>query len=109
MSLRTITPGRAEAELARGALMLVDVRSRDQWLRGHAAGAIHIPLRELPEHIERLEGRTLRIAFICRWGSRSAVAAELLTIRGRLVAYQVAGGFESWRLAGLPIEIPKPD
>ena len=46
-------PGTPATGLSEDAVM-VDVREQDEWDRGHAAGAIHIPLAELPARVGEL-------------------------------------------------------
>jgi rhodanese-related sulfurtransferase len=44
----------ARALLEKGA-QLVDVRVGHEWEAGHIAGAIHLPLEELPERVGELD------------------------------------------------------
>ncbi|OIQ79506.1 putative adenylyltransferase/sulfurtransferase MoeZ [mine drainage metagenome] len=80
---------------------LLDVREQDEWDAGHAPGAWHIPLGELPRRVSELpvEGRIL---VVCRSGSRSARATAWL----EQVGYDAAnldGGMVAWAGAGLPV------
>ena len=36
---------------------IVDVRRNDEWVTGHAAGAIHIPIDDLLDRVDELPGR----------------------------------------------------
>lgn len=62
--------------------MLLDVRERKEWAAGHAPGATHIPLGELPARLGALP-QSRPILAICRSGARSEKAAELLVAAGR--------------------------
>ncbi|MFN8557305.1 MAG: rhodanese-like domain-containing protein [Dehalococcoidia bacterium] len=42
--------------------------------------------------------------FICKVGQRSALAAEYAAAVGRDGLYNVEGGTDAWRAAGLPME-----
>lgn len=78
---------------------LLDVREDDEWLEGHAPGAIHLPLGRLA--LEELPpGRPLYC--ICRSGNRSGRAVEALTAAG-VDARNVSGGMQAWVAAGLPV------
>ncbi|GAA1499280.1 rhodanese-like domain-containing protein [Paeniglutamicibacter kerguelensis] len=83
-----------------GALVL-DVREDYEWVEGHAAGAVHIPLGELPVRFEELDPDTDTYV-ICRTGGRSAQAAAWLVSQG-YTALLVAGGMGDWLEAGLPL------
>lgn len=100
----------AAALLASGGV-LVDVRESSEWQRGHAKGAIHVPLGELQARGKKaLESRSVRIAdggsvmLICHGGVRSGVACQSLGADGTLRAVNVRGGMLAWQRAGLPME-----
>ena len=84
-----------------GALVL-DVREEYEWAEGHAAGAVHIPLAELPVRFEELDPDA-DTYIICRTGGRSAQAAAWLVSQG-YTALNIAGGSGAWLEAGLPLE-----
>lgn len=95
-----IDPASARALQERGAT-LVDVREPGEWRRGHAAGAVHLPLGSLAERLGQLPAGEL--LFICQSGARSGVATSLARARG-LDAKNVRGGTLAWTKAGLPVE-----
>ena len=68
-----------------GAIIL-DVRSRGEYARGHAKGAINIPVNELGGRIEELRKKDKPIITCCASGMRSGSAKSLLKSRG-LEAY----------------------
>jgi len=85
-----------------GDLVLVDVREGDERVQARPANSQHIPLPELSSRIGELP-RDRTVAFICRSGSRSGVAARAAADRG-LSAVNVRGGLLAWKDAGLPVE-----
>lgn len=80
-----------------GALLL-DVREPEEWEAGHAPGARHVPLGQLPDRLAELEGAG-RIVVICRSGGRSALATEWLSTAG-FDAANLVGGMQEWAHAG---------
>lgn len=80
--------------------VLLDVREQEEWDAGHAPGAIHIPMGELPVRVEELPEEELLV--ICRSGGRSARSVQWLTQAG-YDAYNVDGGMKGWAQAGLPV------
>ncbi len=88
--------------LGREGLLVVDVRSRREWARGHIQGAIHIPLAELPHRLEELPADGTLIAQ-CASGARSAIAASLLLMAGASSVENLAGGIQAWTNAGLTL------
>jgi rhodanese-related sulfurtransferase len=83
------------------AVVLLDVREDDEWSRGHAAGAQHIPMGEVPARLDEIDpAATLYV--VCKAGGRSARVAQFLADNG----YQpvnVSGGMLAWAEAGRPV------
>ncbi|KAE8765516.1 rhodanese-like domain-containing protein [Georgenia thermotolerans] len=80
--------------------VLLDVREQDEWDAGHAPGAVHIPMGELPARVDELPDGELLV--VCRSGGRSARSAAWLNHSG-YDAYNVEGGMKQWQAAGLPL------
>lgn len=100
---RQLTPHEAQAALDDGTALLLDMRAQDEWDRGHAPLALHVPRPKLPERAGRLpKGKDLIL--VCRTGSSSKTTAEVLAEKGYPVA-QVSGGMRAWAKAGLPVVI----
>jgi rhodanese-related sulfurtransferase len=91
----------AGAVLDAGAVLL-DVREPEEWEAGHAPGARHVPLGQLPDRMGELD-RAAPIVVICRSGGRSALATEWLTTAG-FDAANLVGGMQEWAHAGRVVE-----
>lgn len=84
-------------------LMLIDVREDSEWQAGHAASAVHIGRGTLEREIEKgTPDKAQRIVLYCQGGSRSALAADTLQKMGYTNVFSLAGGYSSYRAAGLP-------
>jgi rhodanese-related sulfurtransferase len=82
-----------EAAHAAGATVL-DVRNPDEYVAGHVAGAVLIPLGELAARQDEIpEGDPLYV--ICAVGGRSLAATRALVDAG-YQAVSVAGGTNGW-------------
>jgi rhodanese-related sulfurtransferase len=101
-SLQEIGPVEAAARLADGTAVALDVREPGEWECGRIAGSVHIPIGELVMRQDEIPEDVPLIA-VCRSGSRSAYATELL-VRAGYDAVNLAGGLEAWEAAGLPLE-----
>jgi rhodanese-related sulfurtransferase len=91
----TITPVDAERAAAAGSLQLVDVRDAGEVAAERVSHARHIPLVDLKRRLDELDG-SWPVAFICRSGMRSGMAAKIARSRG-LDAFNVEGGVIAWR------------
>jgi sulfur dioxygenase len=86
-------------------VQIVDVRERDEFTGalGHIAGAMLVPMAELPARVGEIE-RTRPVVTVCRSGTRSAQAAVLLGKAGVRDVANLAGGMLRWRAAGYPVQ-----
>lgn len=78
---------------------IVDVREPDEWEAGHAPGAVHIPLGDLPGRLADLPDDAQTLPIVCRSGGRSGRAVQWLLQQGFDVA-NVGGGMRAWAAAG---------
>jgi rhodanese-related sulfurtransferase len=83
-------------------LTLLDVRSPHEWKKGHAPGARHIFLGDLPAKLGQLS-KADRIAVYCDSGYRASIAAILLQASGFDVA-NIPGSWQAWKACDLPVE-----
>lgn len=84
-----------------GGPVVLDVRRRLEWEAGHLAGAVHIPLHELPGRAAELPPGEVWVH--CESGYRSVLAASILAARGRRVV-SVNDDFANAAAAGLALE-----
>ena len=81
---------------------VLDVRTAAEWRDGHLAGAVHVPLPELPAHIDSLPDDGTEIWTHCAAGYRAAAAASLLLRAGRR-AVHVDDEWANAAVAGLRV------
>ncbi|WP_026536395.1 rhodanese-like domain-containing protein [Arthrobacter sp. H14] len=80
---------------------ILDVREDYEWQAGHIAGAVHIPVDEVPERIDELDpDEDLHV--ICRTGGRSSRVTQWLAHNG-YSAVNVSGGMGAWMDADKPM------
>ncbi len=94
-----VTDAAADAD----ALWL-DVREDDEWEAGHAPGALHITMCDLPDHLDEFSNDR-RIVVICRSGNRSGKVTAWLVNQG-VDAVNMLGGMQAWERASLPVVTP---
>lgn len=92
------------AALAQPGAVLIDVREESEWADGHAEGALHLSRGIIEFRIqEHVTDFNTPIALYCGRGRRSALVADNLQKIGYNNVLTVAGGFEAWEAAGLPV------
>jgi len=64
-----------------GEAVVVDVRTPREFMGGHVAGSINIPLNELPHRLEEFKSMK-KIILCCASGARSTQATRFLQENG---------------------------
>ncbi len=123
MPIPQITPDEAKKILDENQQALyVDVRSIPEFAKGHAAGAINIPLmhydtgsgqmspnQDFPKVVEAILPKDKRLVVGCQMGGRSQRACELMQRIGYTDLSNIRGGFggspdqPGWSQLGLPV------
>jgi rhodanese-related sulfurtransferase len=111
--LDRVSPAEALAAVRDGAV-LIDIRSeRQRAADGVIPGSTFIPRNLLEWRVDPASGHGLpglgddldrRLILVCDEGYQSSLAAATLQDLGFRRATDVAGGFQAWRAAGLPVE-----
>src|ERR671935_1432361 len=110
--LTRLDPHEAAAAIRSGAL-LIDIRSESQRAAdGVVPGSMFVARNVLEwrcdpssEHRDpRIDGREHQLIIMCNEGYQSSLAAATLHELGLTTATDLAGGFQAWRAAGLPVE-----
>ncbi len=87
------------AELARrqseAPVLLLDVRTDEEWAIARLDGALHIPIAELESRLNELD-RDAPLVVYCKMGGRGARAVRLLLDHGFTRVANLRGGLDRW-------------
>ena len=109
---KALTPQQAFDHLQAGTAVLIDIRDiRELQREGRINGAFHAPRGMLefwadpqsPYHKD-VFAQAGNLILYCASSWRSALAAKTLQDMGLTNIFEMEGGFNSWKSAGLPIE-----
>jgi adenylyltransferase/sulfurtransferase len=98
-----LSPQTVSERINSGELKIVDVREPWEYARDHIPAATLTPLGQIiakPQEAITSDN----VVFVCEVGQRSAVAAELAAAAGMQHVFNLEGGMQAWRNAGLPVE-----
>ena len=90
--------------------LLIDVREADEYAQGHLPGAVHMSRGMLEFKLAgnpAYQPRDLRIVLYCKTSGRAALSAQSLQAMGYLNVQSIAGGYDAWVAAGLPVAKPE--
>jgi len=86
------------------------VREADEYAQGHLPGAVHMSRGMLEFKLASnpaYQPRDLRIVLYCKTSGRAALSAQSLQAMGYLNVQSIAGGYDAWVAAGLPVARPE--
>jgi rhodanese-related sulfurtransferase len=78
---------------------LLDVREPDEWSAGHAPGAHHLPMMEVPARMAEVP-TDVEVVVVCRSGGRSGQVVSYLMGNGWDNVRNLDGGMQSWSASG---------
>jgi rhodanese-related sulfurtransferase len=85
-------------EVTDGAYLL-DVREPDEWAAGHAPGAHHVPMMEIPARMAEVP-TDVEVVVVCRSGGRSGQVTSYLMGNGWDNVRNLDGGMQVWAASG---------
>jgi rhodanese-related sulfurtransferase len=102
-SYEHIDAGTFADRVAERDVVLLDVRTPEEFAAGHLQGATNLPLaaEDFGDRITGLDPDTT-YAVYCRTGARSQQAMELMREAGIEEVYDLDGGITAWTKSGRP-------
>jgi rhodanese-related sulfurtransferase len=94
-------PGVSADQVGEDAYLL-DVREDDEWAAGHAPGANHLPMMEIPARMGEVP-TDANVVVVCRSGGRSGQVVTYLMNNGWDNVRNLDGGMHQWAAAGRPM------
>jgi rhodanese-related sulfurtransferase len=99
-----VTPTELTIKVNREDAVLLDIRSADDFKKGHITAARNIPLAQLSKELAKLENdKNKPIIVICQAGMSAQGAAKQLINAGFGQVAVLRGGMSKWLEASLPV------
>ena len=85
--------------------VVIDVRTPDEYARGHVPGALLMPIQTFPTEMQRLAvDKSHPIVVYCELGPRAGLAKAALRLAGYTEVFYLEGHMRAWRESGLTIQ-----
>lgn len=103
--VQDLDSAQGRALIDQGEVLVVDVRSLEEYREGHLVGAQHIPVEDEELWAARTEALDPEqpVVVYCRTGRRSEIAGQLLVEAGFTQVYDL-GGVTDWDPEELAVE-----
>ncbi len=83
--------------------LLIDVRQPTEYASGHIPQAINIPLRTLPENLDKIP-QNRPVILYCTTGYRTGIGVMTLRLLGYTNISAFPPSIQGWKAAGEPLE-----
>jgi len=93
--MQEISPEEAATLMQQDDVVLIDVREPAELEAAAVAGALHIPMNDVPARIDEID-KEKTVLVLCHLGGRSAQVAMYLLSNGYENVINVAGGISAW-------------
>jgi rhodanese-related sulfurtransferase len=108
MPVKIIDVATLKTWIEAGEAVVIDVRELDEYMSGHIAGALHIPLGELAQKLDDVEvPDDKKLVMQCRSGGRSMKACDISdAFYPTRDVYNLKGGILDWEAQGFEVLVP---
>ena len=103
-AIKKVDPVAFSEAVNQPGVIILDVRTPEEFNAGHIANAININLEgsDFASEVSKLD-MNATVAVYCRSGNRSGVATEQMAELGFVDMYDMQGGILDWEAAGGPV------
>lgn len=99
---KTVTPREVYEQRANKDVVIIDVRTPEEFRTEHIREAQNKPLQTIRNWVNTLP-KDKKVYFVCRSGNRSAQAQRIAQQAGYENTYRMQGGMLAWKREGLPV------
>jgi len=94
---------------AKEPLLILDVRTPEEFAAGHVPGAVNIPHTQIAEHLDEVrKAGDVDVVVYCRSGRRAGSAERVLRENGFDKLLHLQGDMLDWMAKGRPVEKGEP-
>lgn len=88
------------------SLVVLDVRTPDEYVAGHVRGAVNIPHDQVAARLAEVP-KDKDVVIYCRSGRRTGLAADVLAANGYTRIGHLEGDMLAWQAKQQPLEVPR--
>ncbi len=104
-NMRDISANALSKNLKTSEMLIIDVRTPQEYAAGHVPGAINMPHTSITSQLEKLQGhKNKTIVIYCKSGRRAGMAEQTLSDAGFKQLLHLDGDMDGWLEGNYPIE-----
>ncbi|HTH62354.1 MAG TPA: rhodanese-like domain-containing protein [Paraburkholderia sp.] len=99
-----VSTGEATQLINRHNAVIIDLRTADDFAKGHLPSARNLPFSELPAKIGQFaKNKSNPVLLVCQSGQQSQKAQRAVKDAGFAEVHVLNGGINAWQQAGMPV------
>ncbi|MHA7880378.1 MAG: rhodanese-like domain-containing protein [Saccharospirillum sp.] len=99
-----VSPQQATILINTQDALVVDIRPKDEFRKGHLPNAVNIPSRDMQKRMTELEKHKDKpIILVCRTGTTAGASGAMLAKAGFNQLHKLRGGIMEWQNSSLPL------
>ncbi len=101
---RALTPQQVVNLVNKESALLLDLRDKAEFNKGHVLNAQNLPYTKFDAEIERVAADKAKpVVLICKLGQNASAAGKKLTAKGYQQVYRMKGGIGEWQALKMPL------
>jgi len=102
---KTLSPQQAIMRMNKEEAVILDIRDKADYKKGHILNAINLPYASLEGKISEIESHKDKpVIVVCKMGQTSNAAGAILRKNGFTDVTRLSGGMAEWTSLNLPVE-----
>ncbi len=99
-----LTPRELTQAINRDEAVVLDIRDKEAFARGHITGAMNIPSAEIEQNLAKLNKlKQKKIVVVCQAGRSCMAVSNTLSKSGFVDVTILKGGVSAWQAADMPL------
>jgi rhodanese-related sulfurtransferase len=100
---KSITPQQLVILINQQGAVVVDLRDKAEYTKGHIIDSVNVPFAKLDKELEDLGDKEKPIVLVCKLGQNATAAGKKLGAKGYTQVHRLKGGISEWQAMQMPL------
>ncbi|CAA0078605.1 putative protein YibN [Zhongshania aliphaticivorans] len=100
---KSITPQQMVSLLNQQGAVIVDLRDKAEYAKGHILDSVNMPFAKLDKEMDSLADKEKPVVLVCKLGQHSSAAGKKLGAKGYTQVHRLKGGIGEWQAMQMPL------
>ncbi|MFQ3200021.1 MAG: rhodanese-related sulfurtransferase [Zhongshania sp.] len=100
---KSITPQQMVILINQQGAVVVDLRDKAEYTKGHIIDSVNVPFAKLDKELEDLGDKEKPIVLVCKLGQNATAAGKKLGAKGYTQVHRLKGGISEWQAMQMPL------